>query len=78
MREFPLFRFTKNFTSKRKAYAEGKYSLVVGDYCDGIGGLSGHLGWAKLMEWKYPSVEVVVTNKKMFRTAGAVGAAASL
>lgn len=36
------------------------------------------IGWAKLMEWKYPSVEVVVTSKATFRTAGAVGAAASL
>lgn len=49
--------------------------------CDGMGegGLMGiFTGWAKLMEWKYPSVEVVVTNKKLFRTAGVVGAAASL
>ena len=34
-------------------------------------------GWAKFMEWKYP-VEVVVTSKKAFRTAGAVEAAATL
>jgi len=29
------------------------------------------------MEWKYP-VEVVVTSKKTFRTAGAIEAAATL
>jgi len=34
-------------------------------------------GWARYMEWKYP-VEVVFTNKKAFKVAGAVEAAASL
>jgi hypothetical protein len=35
------------------------------------------IGWAKWMEWNYP-VEVVITNKKAFKLAGAVEAAASL
>lgn len=36
-----------------------------------------YVGWAKFMQWKYP-VEIVVTNEKMFKGAGAVEAAASL
>lgn len=35
-------------------------------------------GWAKFMEWKYPSVEVKITSQKAFRTAGAIEVAASL
>jgi hypothetical protein len=38
----------------------------------------GGVGWARFMEWKYPSVELVVTNKKWFNAVGAVEAAASL
>jgi len=34
-------------------------------------------GWKQFMEWKYP-VEIVVTNKALFRGAGMVEAAASL
>ena len=34
-------------------------------------------GWAKFMEWKYP-VKIEITNKALFRGAGAVEAAASL
>ncbi|KAK8207959.1 hypothetical protein M8818_004212 [Zalaria obscura] len=34
-------------------------------------------GWAKFMEWKYP-VHIEITNKKLFRAAGAIEAAASL
>ncbi|KAL2441503.1 hypothetical protein ABEF95_015195 [Exophiala dermatitidis] len=34
-------------------------------------------GWKQFMEWKYP-VEIVVTNKAVFRGVGAVEAAASL
>ncbi|ORY14935.1 hypothetical protein BCR34DRAFT_623129 [Clohesyomyces aquaticus] len=34
-------------------------------------------GWAKFMEWKYP-VEIVITNPKLFKGAGAIEAAASL
>ena len=39
--------------------------------------MSGDLGWAKFMQWKYP-VEVVVTSKKTFKAAGAIEAAATL
>jgi len=35
-------------------------------------------GWAKFMEWKHPNLEMVVTSPKLFRTAGAVEAAASI
>lgn len=41
------------------------------------GKLTGKIGWAKFIEWKYP-VEVVVTSKASFKAAGAVEAAASL
>lgn len=34
-------------------------------------------GWKQFMEWKYP-VEIVFTNKKAFKAAGALEAAASL
>jgi len=34
-------------------------------------------GWKQFMEWKYP-VEIVVTNKALFRGTGMVEAAASL
>lgn len=30
------------------------------------------------MEWKYPDIEVKITNKATFRGAGAIEAAASL
>jgi len=30
------------------------------------------------MEWKYPNLEVVVTNPKLFKAAGAVEAAAAI
>jgi hypothetical protein len=54
-------------------------SLVYGAFAYwGLIGLTKGLGWAKFMEWKYPSVEVVVTSKKLFKAAGAVEAAASL
>jgi hypothetical protein len=35
-------------------------------------------GWAKIMEWKYPGLEVEITNPTLFKTAGAVEAAAAL
>lgn len=35
------------------------------------------VGWGKWMEWMYP-VEVRITNKRAFKAAGAVEAAASL
>jgi len=35
-------------------------------------------GWAKFMEWKYPGVEVSITNPKLFKVAGAAEAAAAL
>lgn len=34
-------------------------------------------GWTRFMEWKYP-VSIEITNKGLFRAAGAVEAAASL
>jgi len=34
-------------------------------------------GWKQYMEWKYP-VEVVISDKALFRTAGAVEVAAAL
>ena len=34
-------------------------------------------GWKQFMEWQYP-VEIVVTNKKLFKGTGMVEAAASL
>ncbi|KAL9008874.1 MAG: hypothetical protein Q9173_006045 [Seirophora scorigena] len=46
----------------------------VGKY---FGRKCAYWGWAKFMQWKYP-VEIVVTNEKMFKGAGAVEAAASL
>lgn len=35
-------------------------------------------GWAKIMEWKYPGLEVSITNPKLFKAAGALEAAAAL
>jgi NAD/NADP transhydrogenase beta subunit len=35
------------------------------------------VGWAKYMEWQYP-VEIVFTNPKTFKLAGAIEAAATL
>lgn len=40
--------------------------------------MDGSTGWGRFMEWKYPSLEVVITGKKTFKAAGAVEAAASL
>lgn len=34
-------------------------------------------GWKQFMEWKYP-VEIVFTNKRAFKAAGAIEAAATL
>ena len=34
--------------------------------------------WARFMEWQHPNVEIVFTNKRSFKVAGAVEAAASL
>ena len=36
-----------------------------------------YIGWAKWMEWNYP-VEVVITDKGAFRTAGLIDVAATL
>ncbi|ODH26468.1 hypothetical protein ACO22_04598 [Paracoccidioides brasiliensis] len=46
----------------------------VGKY---LGRKCAYLGWAKMMEWKYP-VEVVVQNKAVSRAAGVIEAQASL
>ena len=35
-------------------------------------------GWAKFMTWKYPNVEVKITDPVRFKTVGAVEAAATL
>lgn len=55
-----------------------KWCWICGVRCKGeLANVWVSTGWAKFMEWKYP-VEVVVTSKKTFRTAGAVEAAATL
>ena len=36
------------------------------------------IAWARFMEWQHPDVEVVFTNKKAFRAAGAVEVGAAL
>ncbi|QDS67781.1 hypothetical protein FKW77_006577 [Venturia effusa] len=47
----------------------------VGKY---FGRKCAYWGWAKIMEWKYPGLEVSITNPKLFKAAGAVEAAAAL
>ncbi|OAX84079.1 hypothetical protein ACJ72_01558 [Emergomyces africanus] len=42
-----------------------------------LGRKCAYWGWGKMMEWKYP-VEIVVQNKAVSRSAGAIEAAASL
>lgn len=34
--------------------------------------------WARFMEWQHPNLEIVFTNKRAFKVAGAVEAGASL
>lgn len=45
---------------------------------DNLGRKCAYWGWAKIMEWKYPGLEVSITNPKLFKAAGAVEAAAAL
>ncbi|KAF2275421.1 uncharacterized protein EI97DRAFT_379336 [Westerdykella ornata] len=47
---------------------------VMGKY---FGRKCAYWAWARFMEWKYP-VEIVVTSPKLFKTTGAIEAAASL
>ncbi|KAL6704096.1 hypothetical protein ACN47E_008759 [Coniothyrium glycines] len=42
-----------------------------------FGRKAAYWGWAKFMEWKYP-VEIVISNPKLFKAAGAIEAAATL
>ncbi|KIW01034.1 uncharacterized protein PV09_07548 [Verruconis gallopava] len=43
-----------------------------------FGRKAAYWGWAKFMEWKHPNVEVTIANRRLFRAAGAIEAAASL
>jgi hypothetical protein len=56
-------------------FAESDYISAVND---SAGRKCAYWGWAKFMEWKYPGLEVSITNPKLFKAAGAVEAAAAL
>lgn len=70
-----LVPFIGKYAGRRCAYwGRCCFSLIRRLYHFAYSYISPKLGWTKFMEWKYP-VEVVITNKVAFRTAGVVGAA---
>lgn len=73
-----LVPYAGKYFGRKCAYWGVSIYSSLGDQGALLIGTPNYEGWARFMEWKYPSVEVVFTSKQTFNVTGAVEAAASL
>jgi hypothetical protein len=77
MHTFPYFRKSPTLWERGAGWTMVQAAWTCGVRVSAIDVANAIAGWAKYMEWQYP-VEIVVTNKKLSRAAGAIEVAASL